>query len=106
VLTECPISTADGVKAADVAWASTKRMKELGEQPCFPRAPDICVEVLSPGNTEAEIREKAALYFDAGAREVWLCARDGGMSFFSPGDARPLPASGLRPEFPQRVELS
>ena len=25
----------------------------------------------------AEIREKAALYFDAGAREVWLCNTDG-----------------------------
>src|SRR5216110_1653097 len=31
VLTECPISTADGVKAADVAWASPECMKELGE---------------------------------------------------------------------------
>src|SRR5947209_3102308 len=29
VLTECPISTADGVKAADVAWASPERMEEL-----------------------------------------------------------------------------
>src|SRR5436309_15305136 len=27
VLTECPISTADGVRAADVAWASSACMK-------------------------------------------------------------------------------
>src|SRR5881296_3766871 len=27
VLTECPISTADGVKAADVAWASSQCMR-------------------------------------------------------------------------------
>src|SRR5438105_6230744 len=27
VLTECPISTADGVKAADVAWASPECIK-------------------------------------------------------------------------------
>ncbi len=105
VLTECPISTADGVKAADVAWASPERMKELGEQVCFPRAPDICVEVLSPGNTEAEIQEKMALYFDARAREVWLCAQSGAMSFFSPGAPRPSPASELCPGFPQQVEL-
>src|SRR3954466_16256960 len=45
VLTECPISTADGVKAADVAWASHESMKELADQVCFPRAPEICVEV-------------------------------------------------------------
>src|SRR6266436_3035047 len=48
VLTECPISTADGVKAADVTWASPERMRDLGDQVCFPRAPEICVEVLSP----------------------------------------------------------
>src|SRR6266446_3238274 len=52
VLTECPISTADGVKAADVAWASRERMRQLGEQVCFVCAPDICVEVMSPSNTE------------------------------------------------------
>src|SRR5260221_14021456 len=28
VLTECPVSTADGVKAADVAWASPECMRE------------------------------------------------------------------------------
>src|SRR5882724_2220347 len=66
VLTECPISTADGVKAADVAWASPECMRELGNRVCFPRAPEICVEVLSPSNTEAEMQEKIALYFDAG----------------------------------------
>src|SRR3954470_18193368 len=32
VLSECPISTADGVKAADVAWASPKRLRELGNR--------------------------------------------------------------------------
>jgi len=105
VLTECPISTADGVKAADVAWASPERMKELGQQVCFPRAPDICVEVLSPGNTEAEMKEKMALYFDAGAKEVWLCARSGAVSFFRPGAALPSRASESCPQFPQQVEL-
>src|SRR5688572_11521289 len=48
VITECPISTADGVKAADVAWASPTLMLELGRRVCFPRAPEICVEVISP----------------------------------------------------------
>src|SRR2546428_1674046 len=72
VLTECPISTADGVKAADVAWASPERVRELGRRVCFPRAPEICVEVLSPSNTKAEIQDKRALYLDAGAKEVRL----------------------------------
>src|SRR5436190_8985591 len=72
VISECPISTADGVKAADVAWASPQRMRELGNRACFAQAPEVCVEILSPGNTEGEIEEKATLYFDAGAQEVWI----------------------------------
>jgi len=105
VLTECPISTADGVKAADVAWASPERLRELGNRACFPHAPELCVEVLSPGNTEAEMREKAALYFDAGAREVWLCADTGAVKFLASAKGRPLKQSRLCPAFPRRVEL-
>ena len=105
VLTECPISTADGVKAADVAWASPECMRELGNRVCFPKSPEICVEVLSPSNTEAEIREKMALYFDAGAREVWLCAESGAVSFSGPGSVQPLSASQLCPQFPKQIEL-
>src|SRR5437899_10451422 len=85
VLSECPISTADGVKAADVAWASPQRMRELGNRACFPQAPELCVKILSPSNTRAEIEEKTALYFDAVAREVWICGPSGLMKFLAPG---------------------
>jgi Uma2 family endonuclease len=104
-ITECPISTADGVRAADVAWASPERMRQLGNRSCFPVAPEICVEVLSPGNTDAEMGEKAALYFDAGAKEVWLCNSAGGMKFIIPGTARALKTSRLCPKFPRRVDI-
>src|ERR1043166_1875533 len=100
VLTECPISTADGVRAADVAWASADRISELGSLGCFPSAPELCVEVMSPDNTETEMREKMALYFDAGAQEVWLCSGSGAMRFFQSGDERPSRASSICPKFP------
>jgi len=103
VLTECPISTADGVRAADVAWASTECIKELGNRTCFLRSPEICVEVLSPGNTDAEIQEKMALYFDAGAQEVWLCETSGAMKFFA--NSVSIPTSKLCPNFPAQIEL-
>ena len=106
VLTECPISTADGVKAADVAWASPERIRELGEQVFFSKAPEICVEVISPSNTHAEIHEKMALYFDAGAREVWLCAESGAMTFFAATrSTQPMRASRICSEFPKHVQL-
>lgn len=101
-ISECPISTADGVKAADVAWVSPERWRELGNRSCFINAPEICVEVLSPGNTDEEMREKMALYFDAGAQEVWNCGVFGEMSFYGPG-LTPLNRSLLCPQFPEEV---
>lgn len=106
VLSECPISTADGVKAADVAWASQERMDELGDRVCFPQAPEICVEVLSPSNSGAEIQEKTALYFDAGAREVWLCDLMGRMKFLAKDQITPLEGSKLCPGFPAVLQLA
>jgi len=105
VLTECPISTADGVKAADVAWASPRSMRDLGNRTCFPQAPEICVEVLSPKNAVAEIEEKTALYFDAGAEEVWVCAKSGDMKFMAAGAHRPLKRSRICPAFPNKLQL-
>lgn len=103
VITECPVSTSDGVRAADVVWASPTRVAELGNAICFRRAPDVCVEVLSPSNTDAEMREKRALFFDAGAREVWLCSESGEMTFYLTGsDAATM--SALFPTFPARVD--
>jgi Uma2 family endonuclease len=105
VIVECPISTADGVRAADVAWASRESIRLLGKRNCFTRAPEICVEVLSPSNTPAEIAEKMSLYFDAGAKEVWQCDRSGKISFFADGHSKALRASALCPDFPKRVKL-
>jgi Uma2 family endonuclease len=102
-LTECPISTADGVLAADVAWLSRERWRERGNRSCFVNAPELCVEVISSSNSDEEIREKMTLYFDAGAEEVWTCGAFGKMSFFGRG-AVPLEHSQLCPKFP--LELS
>ena len=99
---ECAVSTADGVKAIDVAWLQHDR-PEIREDPIvLVRAPEICIEIFSPSNTQREIDEKRALYFDAGATEVWICNLDGSMSFFSGVDHQ-LPTSLLCPAFPQAI---
>jgi len=101
-VTECPVSTADGVKGVDVAWASPECWKELGNRTVFIRCPEICVEVTSPSNTDEEIREKLALYFDAGAKEVWICGVFGAVSFYEPGRIA-LGRSVICPDFPAEV---
>jgi Uma2 family endonuclease len=104
-ITECPISTANGVKVADAAWASPECVKARGAQPCYTRAPEICIEVISPSNTKAEIQEKMALYFDAGAREVGICSRVAAMSFHTPGSTAPARTSTICPRFPKQITV-
>jgi len=44
---------------------------KLDEQGCN-GAPDLVVEVLSPGNTQKEMRDKFEVYQNSGVREYWL----------------------------------
>jgi Uma2 family endonuclease len=99
---EVPISTSDGVRAADVAWLSDTQLAEAQKTNILLTAPEICVEVLSPRNTEKEMSEKMALYFDAGATEVWLCDDDGTLRFFSAPEIQ-IAISNLAPEFPLSI---
>lgn len=100
---ECSLATTEGVKVADVAWASADFLRRHGNTDPYPRAPEIVVEVLSPSNSRAEMEEKKALYFARGAQEVWICSDEGVMTFYDTVKARKL--SLLVPAFPTRVEL-
>ncbi len=82
VTVECPISTSAGIRVADVAWVSEKRLLKIGGRKALRAAPELCVEVLSPSNKKGEIEGKLALYFEAGAKEVWLCEQSGKLRFF------------------------
>ena len=44
---------------------------KLTEQGCT-GAPDLVIEILSPGNSKREVRDKYALYEESGVREYWL----------------------------------
>lgn len=83
VITECSILTGEGVRVADVAWASDEFIAEFGETTPYPKAPEICVEVKSPGNSRAEMEEKIRLYLEKGALEVWIVDEKGTVNFFS-----------------------
>ncbi len=83
VIIECSILTSEGVRVADVAWASDEFMAEFGEITPFPKAPEICVEIKSPGNSRAEMEEKIRLYLEKGALEVWIVSEYGAVEFFT-----------------------
>ncbi len=102
-LAECPISTIAGVKVADVGWYSPARFAQVENQIAFEIAPEICVEVCSPCNTDSEMQVKRQLYFEAGAEEVWLCELDGTMNFYLTNAPDTTQAQFSRcPSFPTR----
>jgi len=77
-------------------------MEELDSGPCLLRAPEICIEVLSPSNSQLQMAEKRALYFEAGASEFWICDLDGSMTFHLQG-LEQSERSVLCPDFPTQV---
>lgn len=83
VITECSIQTSQGVKVADVAWASDSFIEKFGFETPYKRAPEICVEIVSPSNSQGEIDEKIELYLSKGAHEVWIVSEDGNTKYYT-----------------------
>lgn len=83
IIIECSIQTPEGVKVADVAWASNEFITSHGDKTPYNTAPEICVEIVSPSNSKAEMNEKIKLYLNQGAKEVWLCNQKGVISYFT-----------------------
>ncbi len=72
VITECSVETSDGVKVADVACLSEEFVNEFGFVTPYPKAPELCIEIVSPSNSKLEIQNKVDLYLAKGAIEVWV----------------------------------
>jgi len=68
VLTRDP----DTVRAADVAFLSKERLAGVSDEGYIPFAPDLAVEIVSPGNAWTQIEEKVRDYLAAGTRMVWV----------------------------------
>jgi len=81
--TECGVETEIGVRVPDVLWASAEFVRRHGMTSPLPAAPEVCIEIVSPSNTAAEMEEKTAAYLAAGATEVWLVPEYGAAQFFS-----------------------
>ncbi|MEB3190192.1 MAG: Uma2 family endonuclease [Snowella sp.] len=61
-------------RSPDIAFFAKERLQGMKTLPSgyLEGAPDLAVEVLSPGNTIEEIEEKLSEYFENGSRLVWV----------------------------------
>ncbi len=103
VLTECSVQTSKGVKVADVAWCSDDFYKINKLDTPYLQAPELCIEIRSPSNTEEEMLEKRDLYFSKGAKEFWICDEDGNLKFYDyKGE---IEHSMLFAEFTRKIDI-
>jgi Uma2 family endonuclease len=66
-------SNPDTVLAPDVAFVRRERIEQTGIQKGFREgAPDLAVEVVSPGDTAKQVAEKSGEWLAAGALAVWV----------------------------------
>ena len=99
VITECSIFTRIGIRVPDVIWGSSDFRRDFGEITPYMRAPEICVEIVSPSNVQAEIDDKTSAYLAAGAAEVWIVDENGSIRVVGPAGEKPAS------DFPVRVVL-
>ncbi len=62
----------ESVRAPDLAFIRADRLPSEEPQEFWDIAPDLVVEVLSPGDRDHEVMAKTRMWLDAGVRLVWI----------------------------------
>jgi Uma2 family endonuclease len=77
----------DTVLAPDVGFVAASRIPDNLPDGYVPFAPDLAVEVISPGNTQEEINFKIELYLRYGTRMIWVFyPRERRTHVYTPGE--------------------
>jgi Uma2 family endonuclease len=100
-------SNPDTVRAADAAFLSRDRAPDPPPPEYLPLAPDLAVEVVSPGDRAGETQAKVSDWLTAGSRLVWVIdptrkraivyAQDGSVDLLGENDA--LSGEDVLPRF-------
>jgi Uma2 family endonuclease len=59
-------------RIADVAYVTRERWERIADNDNLRGAPELVIEILSPSNTKAMMRERAALCLANGCLEFWV----------------------------------
>lgn len=83
------------LRVADVAWVSAARLLGIDPEGYFRGVPELVVEVTSPSNSAAELKERIRICLENGGIEFWtvdpsrqltVTAADGRSSSYNPSD--------------------
>ena len=77
-----------GVRVPDVVWMPQDRWNQLPRNAVL-EAPEIVVEVLSPGNRKPEMQHKIQGYLGSGVKEVVVIGLTGTIEYLHPDGIHP-----------------
>lgn len=101
---EAAVLTASaGVRVPDVVWMPTERWNVVITESDLLEAPDLVVEVLSPGNRKAEVAHKLEAYLASGVREVVVIGLDGSVDFHRADGVHRQPVHSIKLELPSEL---
>ena len=83
VFTALAVQTTKGIRVPDVAWGSKGYAQKHIKDVYALSAPELCVEIISPSITREDMKDKVALFLEAGAKEVWLVTEDGQVTYYN-----------------------
>jgi Uma2 family endonuclease len=92
-----------GVRVPDVVWMPTPRWSIVLTGSGLLEAPELVVEVLSPGNRPGEVAHKVRAYLDAGIAEVIVVALDGTVNFHHADGPHPASTLGVVLDLPAEL---
>jgi Uma2 family endonuclease len=92
---EVSVMTDRGIRVPDVTWMKPEQWVQVKGKTPLPLVPDVCVEVLSRGNTAEEVTMKTNAYLRGGAREVIVIGLRGEIEFFGSEGQRVASALGI-----------
>ncbi|NKB82808.1 MAG: Uma2 family endonuclease [Nitrospirales bacterium] len=75
------LTSSAGVRVPDVVWMPSDKWMGRPQDDLI-RAPDLVVEVLSPGNRKTEIDHKVQAYLASSIQEVMIIGLDGEIEFY------------------------
>lgn len=95
VIEAAVLTTTAGIRVPDVVWMPEEKWGVVTTSQDLLQAPDLVVEVLSPGNRQAEINHKVHAYLASGIQEVIIVGLDGTITYHQPTGIQPTSAFGV-----------
>ncbi|GJL49780.1 Uma2 family endonuclease [Candidatus Nitrospira salsa] len=96
------LTTTAGIRVPDVIWMPLERWNQLPKNAIL-EAPDIVVEVLSPGNRQPEMSHKIQGYLQSGVEEVIVIGLTGTIEYIREDGVHTASKFNLNLVFPPQL---